>query len=114
MFGLLGKKRKPREFRFKPLYYDPDMEDLRKRVAKLKAERDATEKNPENIKNNIKDMYSRNQSRRQSTPKNNKKFFMSNLRLFLILIILGLLSWKLMQSDFFQKLIENWLNGGHH
>lgn len=114
MFGLLGKKRKPREFKFKPLYYDPDMEDLRNRVAKLKADRDSTDQNPEGAKERIKEMYSRTQHRRQSVPKNNYKFLMSNLRLFVILFILGFLAWKLMQSDFFQKLFENWLNGGHH
>jgi hypothetical protein len=112
MFGILGKKKKKREFRFKPRYYDPAMEDLRKRVARIKAEMEQKETNPEKAGQKIKEFYTNNQSRKRHSPKNHYKFFMANLRLFLILLVLGILSWKLMQSDFFHQLLENWLHGG--
>jgi len=94
MIGRFFKLPKTRRFAIKPRYYDERKEALDKRIAQIKAEMGITDENPEgnkyfrgdyrsHIKGQMKGYF--RETRRQKRS--------SNIRLFLILLILFALTW---------------------
>ncbi|MEZ4909724.1 MAG: hypothetical protein R2774_02565 [Saprospiraceae bacterium] len=105
-----GKRPQPKEFGFKPRYYDPDKEDLKKRLERYKKSGDdAIYNDAEQIKERIKfgihrKLYGGN------TDVKKQEVRKSNLRLLYIIAVLLLVTYAILQSDKIANLIEIFQN----
>ncbi len=90
------KMRKPRQFEHKPIYYDPRKEAIEKRIHKVKMELGVEETNYEQHKEAIKGSFIEGtthlkKSRNNGDDTRNRTY--KNMRLILILVILGVILW---------------------
>ncbi len=90
----LFKTEKPKRFEFKPRYYDPQKEDLDRRVARAKREIEAAEKNEtrEELRHRLRHAWGL-QEHRASLNRT------SNMRIILIAGILFLIFFLLFFTD---------------
>lgn len=99
-FGF-GGRAKPRTFDYKPRFYDPVKEELEARLSKYR-ENSSGEENINQMKTRIRSGL-QNKWQKGDTRSQVRK---SNMRLFYILVILGLLSFILLSSNKIVALIE--------
>ncbi len=107
MFGLnFSRLPTPRKFNYKPMFYDPNMDDLKERVKKAKIEMGEGPKRDVNqIKENIKLNFQKKYHAEYSqTPEIFRK-----LRVFLIAIILGFITYHVFNSSLIDKIIQGFL-----
>lgn len=98
-FGF-GKRPKPRKFDFIPRYYDPQKEALEEKLSRYKDDMSAEEKAKHRIKSGLRNKYYGDPQFRSSQVKK------SNLRLVYIIIILIFVTYLILSSDRFIRLIE--------
>lgn len=99
-----GSRIKPREFGFKPRFYDPVKEELEQRLNSYRDDRES-----DNI-NSVKDRIRRglkSRSRSDSSELKSQQTQRSNIRLIFIIIFLFFLSYLLLSSNKVLKLIES-------
>jgi len=102
-----GSKIKPREFGFKPRFYDPVKEELEQRLSPYKED-----KKEEDI-NTIKDRIRRGfkaKSRIDSSELRSQQNRRSNIRLVMIIMFLLFLAYMLLSSNKMLRLIESLSN----
>jgi hypothetical protein len=107
MFGLnFSRLPTPRKFNYKPMFYDPNMDDLKERVKKAKIEMGEGPKRDVNqIKENIKLNFQKKYHAEYSqTPEIFRK-----LRVFLIAIILGFITYHVFNSSLIDIIIQGFL-----
>jgi hypothetical protein len=98
-----GNRVKPRSFGFVPRYYDPAKEELEERIKKYKQSEDKAD-HVESMKNRIKTGL---RMKHYGDPGvRNSAVRRSNMRLLLIICVLGLAGYVLMSSNKFIALIE--------
>ncbi len=98
MFGVkFSKLPRHRKFSYQPLYYSEQKEELKHRVGNIKRESGKEEYTQESAEQNIRNAYSarKNTERFSSLPSN--RFY--GVKIFLIAIILGLVFYKVLNSD---------------
>ncbi len=102
-----GSRMKPREFGFKPRYYDPIKEELDQRLSPYMEEDKKTDVDT------IKDRIRRGlkaKSRTDQTQFNSEQNKKSNLRLVFIFFFLLFLAYLLLSSNKMLRLIESLSN----
>lgn len=97
-FGFGGKV-KPRRFDFIPRYYDEQKEDLEQRLGVYDEEK-KEEYVKDRIKAGIRQRYNADRGFR------NREVRKSNFRLLYVFIILILVSYLIIRSDKFAKMLE--------
>lgn len=95
------KKVKNRRFDYVPRYYDPAKEELEERMAPYREGADATDR----AKAGIKTGFNRKTPVKQSDLRKGSK--KATLRLFLIIGILVLLTYKLLESEGIRRFLES-------
>lgn len=90
--------RKPRQYDHKPIYYDPRKEALEKRIHKVKMEMGVEETDYEQYKEAIRGSFVEGtthlkKSKNRGDDVRNRVY--KNMRLILILAILGMIFWYL-------------------
>ncbi|MDR2681038.1 MAG: hypothetical protein LBC47_09540 [Tannerella sp.] len=88
--------RKPRQFEHKPIYYDPRKEALEKRIHKVKIELGIEEPDYEQYREEIKGSFVAGtthlkKSKDRGDDIRNRVY--KNMRLILIVVLLGVLCW---------------------
>jgi len=88
--------RKPRQFEHKPIYYDPRKEALERRIHKVKMEMGLEETDYEQYKEDIRGSFidatkHLKKSKEKGDDIRNRMY--KNMRLILILAVLGVLFW---------------------
>lgn len=101
----MGGGYKPKQFGFKPRYYDQDKEELQARLAKYDGEMDNAELMKQRIKSGFK--YSSGGDRASHRAASRK----SNIRLFIIIVALGLAAIIILQSEGITNMMKA-LQGG--
>jgi hypothetical protein len=99
-----GSRIKPREFGFKPRFYDPAREELEQRLSSYKST-----KSSEDI-DQVKDRIRRGlkgRSRGDASEFRSQQTKQSNIRLILVIVFLFFLSYLLLSSNKVLKLIES-------
>lgn len=99
MLGL-GNKHSTRGFRYVPRFYDENMEDLKRRVAKARQEMGIPASTPKagtEIKGAFSDAARRNSRSWQQQAK--------NIRLVIVIICLLYLAYVIMTTDYFTQLL---------
>ena len=100
-----GRRPRPKEFGFKPRYYDPDKEDLEKRLEKYKkADNNNDDANVEHLKERIR--FGMHNKLYGNADIKKKEVRNSNLRLLYIIIVLIIITYAILQSDKIANLIE--------
>ena len=87
-FPSIFKTPKAHSFNFKPRYYDEDKEMMEERIKKIQAENKSETEKTARIKSNIHTVF---QNRRKVSDR--KSQLQSNIRLFIIFMILLFLAW---------------------
>ena len=113
MFGFREIfNRKPRQFDYRPRYYDLETERREQRKKELLGV-DYREKHmtpEERAKNYVPGKYLRNNIKMRRGIGNSRRNSSSTvIRLVLVLFFCGLLIWWVLTSDFFNNLFEKWL-----
>lgn len=102
-----GSRIKPREFGFKPQFYDPIKEELDQRLSPYKEEKKQADINT------VKDRIRRGlkaKSRIDSSELRSQQNKRSNIRLVIIIMFLLFLAYMLLSSNKMLKLIESLSN----
>jgi len=103
MAGLFGTQHSKREFKYKPRFYDENMEDLRKRVQKLKEEMGEAEKKGFKPGSTIKGAFTT-----QFKPKRSEEQIRlrnRNIRLFVMFVLLAIAAYYILIDN----KMEEWL-----
>jgi hypothetical protein len=88
--------RKPRQFEHHPIYYDPRRESLEKRIHKVKMEMGVEETDYEQYKEAIRGSFvegTKHLKKSKSKGDDIRTRIYRNMRLILILVILGVILW---------------------
>lgn len=99
-----GSRIKPREFGFKPRFYDPVREELEQRLSSYKST-----KSSEDI-DQVKDRIRRglkSRSRGDVSELRSQQSKQSNIRLIMVIVFLFFLSYLLLSSNKVLRLIES-------
>jgi len=103
-FGF-GKRHKPKKFGYIPMYYDKDKEDLEDRLSRYSDKKDVDQS--ELVKRRISSGFkSRGRADYQASKKANRS---ANIRLIIIILFLGLLSYKLLNSEAFLEFMQSFM-----
>ncbi|MCH2023309.1 MAG: hypothetical protein MK207_12605 [Saprospiraceae bacterium] len=94
-------KFKPREFGYKPRFYDPEKEEFESRIKNRAKNNLKGEQTKSRIHREFNNLKSGNES------KKGKGLTSSSLRLFFIIIILAIASYFVL-DNLLPKLIQNW------
>ncbi|MBK8347717.1 MAG: hypothetical protein IPL08_08800 [Saprospiraceae bacterium] len=98
-----GNSIKPKTFGYIPRFYDPDKEELKERLKKYQepaSEEEAIDQMKKRIKTGIRFKHYGDSTSRSSYARK------SNIRVFYIIFILGVLSYILLSSNKITSLIE--------
>lgn len=98
LFGF-GRRPKPLQFKYVPRYYDPDKEDLDRRVQQA-----SEEGSPEMAKLRIQQGLRRGYGKHSVDKSKIRRT--SNLRLVTIIIVLSTLVYLVLSSNFFLRFVE--------
>jgi hypothetical protein len=93
--------RRPRQYEHKPIFYDPRKEALEKRIHKVKMEMGVEEMDYEQYKESIRGSFVEGTSHlKKSREKgiDSRDRLYRNMRLILIIVLLGMLYWYLYMS----------------
>lgn len=93
--------RKPRGFNYKPVYYDPQKEELEKRIAKIKREMEGSTQPDHTFTSSVKGKFLQQSSflKKKTGIRNGKNSFSSNnLRIILLFIVAMGLLWFIFYS----------------
>ncbi|MDR1380691.1 MAG: hypothetical protein LBJ47_04340 [Tannerella sp.] len=88
--------RKPRQFEHKPIYFNPRREALEKRIHKVKMELGVEETDYEQYKEAIRGSFVEGTTHLKKSKNRGdgiRKRVYKNMRLILILVILGIILW---------------------
>jgi hypothetical protein len=107
MFG----SHKKAQFRYIPRYYDENLEDLRKRVAKIKAEMGETDTTTYKAGSNIKGSFHAPKKKELSALQRRNK--VANIRLFVTILLLLYVAYYILTTDYFQDILTQFLSFAH-
>jgi hypothetical protein len=106
LFDIITRnQRKPRGFNYKPMYYNAEKAAFNDYVEKLRAERDAKEKGE--YRPDFKGKFSSQVGRKTN---NQKKIAVYNIRLFIILIVIGFMAYHLFNTNAFNDFVNQFFN----
>lgn len=108
MFG----SHKKAQFRYTPRYYDENMENLRERVAKIKAEMGEDNTSSTKPGRNIKGAFQSPKKKELSALQ--RKNRVTNIRLVIIILMLGYLGYYILTTDYFQDILTRFLSISSH
>lgn len=97
---MFRKRIKNKQFDIIPRYYDPVKEDLENRLGQYNEEAHSVDRS----KSNIKEGFRRKSKASKSVSTKIK--MQSNIRLFLIIAMLGLLTYYVLMSDIFIQFVQ--------
>ena len=99
-FGF-GKRPKPRRFDYIPRFYDEAKEELEERMKKYKGDMSEEEKVKHRISSGLRNKYYGDPAYRSRQVKK------SNLRLVYIILILFFVTYLILKSERFLKIIDS-------
>lgn len=99
-FSRLPKYRK---FKYTPVYYDEQKEELHARVQEVKREMGDLKTNENRVKENIRKLYNAKQNSQRYGTTSQKNYL---LRLGTIILLLSAISYKLLNSNILEFIIK--------
>jgi|TARA_B100001059_G_scaffold183642_1_gene185067 hypothetical protein len=99
-FSRLPKYRK---FKYTPVYYDEQKEELHARVQEVKREMGDLKTNENRVKDNIRKLYNAKQNSQRYGTTSQKNYL---LRLGTIILLLSAISYKLLNSNVLEFVIK--------
>ena len=99
-FSRLPKYRK---FKYTPVYYDEQKEELHARVQEVKREMGDLKTNENRVKENIRKLYNAKQNSQRYGTTSQKNYL---LRLGTIILLLSAISYKLLNSNVLEFVIK--------
>jgi hypothetical protein len=109
MLGLrFSRLPRHRKFSYTPLYYDEDKEKLHAHVDRIKREMGEMPSDQKSVEENIRRAFREKQGPDRYSANPLAKFY--SLRILLIASILGLVFYKLLESDFLVTIFEKFSN----
>ena len=99
-FSRLPKYRK---FKYTPVYYDEQKEELHARVQEIKREMGDLKTNENRVKDNIRKLYNAKQNSQRYGTTSQKNYL---LRLGTIILLLSAISYKLLNSNVLEFVIK--------